>query len=82
MTPGTAAEILGLGPSSMSRYLTSGRLKAAKYGREWNINPNDLHEFFTQDWAPGADWRAFLNYRLEEVKSQTAKSAIQAFLAA
>lgn len=67
MTVETAAAILGLTGSSILKYISSGKLKAAKYGKQYDIEPEALIDFFRQTWAVNTDLEKFLNKRADLV---------------
>lgn len=41
-----AAEILYIHPRTVTRFLTSGKLKGAKVGRSWRLDDKDVRDFF------------------------------------
>lgn len=45
-----AAEVLGVNPKTIERYLLSGKLKGAKFGTGqrgvWKISEDDIQEFY------------------------------------
>ena len=40
------AEILGLNPRTVERYLLSGKLKGARLGKAWKISDDDIQAFY------------------------------------
>lgn len=46
ITANEAAEILGVHPRTVTRFMTAGKLKGAKVGRTWRLDEKDVHEFF------------------------------------
>jgi excisionase family DNA binding protein len=41
-----AAEILGIHPRTVQRYLLAGTLKGAKFGKAWKISDGDIEAFY------------------------------------
>ena len=41
-----AAEILGVHPRTIERYLMSGKLKGAKFGKAWKISHADIQALY------------------------------------
>lgn len=46
ITINDAAEILGIHPRTVTRFIVAGKLKGAKVGRTWRLDEKDVHEFF------------------------------------
>ena len=40
------AEILGVNPKTIERYLLAGKLKGAKFGKAWKISSDDIQAFY------------------------------------
>jgi excisionase family DNA binding protein len=40
------AEVLGLNPKTIERYLLSGKLKGARLGKAWKISQADIDAFY------------------------------------
>ena len=40
------AEILGVHPRTIARWMLEGKLKGAKLGKAWKISSNDINEFY------------------------------------
>ena len=40
------AEILGVHTRTAQRYLLSGKLKGARFGKAWKISETDIHAFY------------------------------------
>ena len=40
------AEILGVNPKTVERYLLSGKLKGARMGKAWKISDDDIQAFY------------------------------------
>jgi len=40
------AEILGVNPKTVERYLLSGKLKGARFGKAWKISDDDIQAFY------------------------------------
>jgi len=40
------AEILGVNPKTVERYLLSGKLKGARLGKAWKISDDDIQAFY------------------------------------
>ena len=41
-----AAEVLGVHPKTVERYLLSGKLKGARLGKAWKISEDDIQAFY------------------------------------
>jgi len=41
-----AAEVLGVNPRTIERYLLSGKLKGARFGKAWKISEDDIQAFY------------------------------------
>ena len=46
ITVAEAAEILSIHPRTVTRFLTSGKLRGAKVGRSWRLDEKDVRDFF------------------------------------
>lgn len=46
ITVSEAAEILCIHPRTVTRFLTTGKLKGAKVGRSWRLDEKDVRNFF------------------------------------
>ncbi|MBI9106588.1 MAG: helix-turn-helix domain-containing protein [Spirochaetales bacterium] len=51
-TVGEIAEILGLHPKTVQRFIREGSLKARKIGRAWKIHVDDFKEYAHGELAP------------------------------
>jgi excisionase family DNA binding protein len=40
------AEILGVNPKTIERYLLAGKLKGARLGKAWKISEDDIQAFY------------------------------------
>jgi len=45
-TMAETAEILGLHPRTIQRYLLAGKLKGARLGKAWKISGADIQDFY------------------------------------
>ena len=41
-----AAEVLGVHPRTVERYLLAGKIKGAKLGKSWKISDDDIKAFY------------------------------------
>jgi len=41
-----AAAVLGVNPKTVERYLLSGKLKGARFGKAWKISDEDIQAFY------------------------------------
>lgn len=41
-----AAEVLGVHPKTVERYLLAGKLKGARLGKSWKISEDDIQAFY------------------------------------
>ena len=62
------AEILGVHPRTVERYLIAGKLKGARLGRGWKIREDDIHAFYDTVKAETAK-------AIKERKAQGGKNA-------
>jgi excisionase family DNA binding protein len=46
ITVAEAAEILCIHPRTVTRFLTTGKLRGAKVGRSWRLDEKDVRDFF------------------------------------
>lgn len=67
MTIIQAAQVLGISPSTVRKYVSEGRIETAKYGKVHRISPENLKRFFLTDWARGEDWKTFLLVRADKI---------------
>ncbi|MCL2615524.1 MAG: helix-turn-helix domain-containing protein [Dehalococcoidia bacterium] len=53
-TKAEAAELLGVCTKTIGRYLLSGKLRGAHFGKEWKISAGDIHNFYEDGKAETA----------------------------
>jgi len=47
-TPEEVAEMLKIQTETIRRYLRTGKLKGAKFGKHWRVSEKQLQDFFEQ----------------------------------
>lgn len=45
-TKAEAAEVLGVCTKTIERYLLSGKLKGARFGKAWKVSEDDIQAFY------------------------------------